>query len=147
VIREPLRNAASTTKVPTLSPLMIRLRLGKFSAFGGVANGNSETIARGCHALIREGAKLVETARDIIEELGALVSLTEQEVSADEHPSVPTADPQLLTLLEHIGHDPVSVDTLVERSGLTPHTISSMLVEMELLGVVAACAGGRFMRV
>lgn len=104
-------------------------------------------LARGCHALIREGAKLVETARDIIEELGALASLTDQEASADEHPSVPTADPRLLTLLEHIGHDPVSVDTLVERSGLTPHSISSMLVEMELLGVVAACAGGRFMRV
>jgi len=104
-------------------------------------------LARGCHALIREGAKLVETARDIIEELGALVTLTEQHAVTNDYPPVPSPDPRLLVLLDHIGHDPASVDTLVERSGLTPHTISSMLVEMELLGLVAACAGGRYMRV
>jgi DNA processing protein len=104
-------------------------------------------LARGCHVLIREGAKLVETARDIIEELGALVALTEQHAAAHDYLPAPTIDPRLLVLLDHIGHDPASVDTLVERSGLTPHTISSMLVEMELLGLVAACAGGRYMRV
>jgi DNA processing protein len=104
-------------------------------------------LARGCHALIREGAKLVETARDIIEELGALVTLTEQHAVANDSPRAPSPDPRLLVLLDHIGHDPASVDTLVERSGLTPHTISSMLVEMELLGLIAACVGGRYTRV
>lgn len=104
-------------------------------------------LARGCHALIREGAKLVETARDIIDELGALVTLTQQHAAAQDYAPAPSTDPRLLVLLDHIGHDAVSVDTLVERSGLTPHTISSMLVEMELLGLIAACAGGRYMRV
>ncbi|MFQ5935129.1 MAG: DNA-processing protein DprA [Acidiferrobacterales bacterium] len=103
-------------------------------------------LARGCHALIREGAKLVETAHDIIEELGALAQYTQQHNAEARESRVRVSDPHMSALLEHIGHDPVSVDTLVERSGLTPHSISSMLVEMELLGVIAACPGGKYVR-
>ena len=103
-------------------------------------------LARGCHALLREGAKLVEDAHDIIEELGALAALTELPLpDAEESATVP-GDPYQTMLLTHIGYDPVSIDTLVERSGLTAHSISSMLVEMELLGIIAACPGGRYMR-
>lgn len=104
-------------------------------------------LARGCHALLREGAKLVESAQDIIEELRPLAALTTPLILDTEQSASVPDDPQQTALLTHIGHDPVSVDTLVERSGLTAHSISSMLVEMELLGIIAACPGGRYMRI
>ena len=103
-------------------------------------------LARGCHALLREGAKLVESAHDIIEELGPLAALaTPAFADAEQSVFVPD-DPLHTALLTHIGHDPISVDSLVERSGLTAHSISSILVEMELLGIIAACPGGKYMR-
>lgn len=103
-------------------------------------------LARGCHALLREGAKLVEGAHDIIEELGPLAALTVPPFTDAEESATVPGDPYQTMLLTHIGYDPISIDTLVERSGLTAHSISSMLVEMELLGIIAACPGGRYMR-
>lgn len=102
--------------------------------------------ARGCHALIRQGAKLVETAQDILEELGPLAGAA----CATSHESAarPAAlDPTAVSLLEHMGHDPVSVDALVERSGLTPDVVSSMLLHMELRGLVSTCPGGKVQRI
>ena len=102
--------------------------------------------ARGCHALIRQGAKLVETAQDIIEELGPLAGVALQ--TAHETTSLTSRlDPTMVTLLEHIGHDPVSIDTLIERSGLTADAVSSMLLQMELNGLVANCPGGKVQRI
>jgi DNA processing protein len=99
-------------------------------------------LARGCHRLIREGAKLVETAQDILEELGALAPLAPPAARA------PPAElaPNMSRLLENLGYDPVSVDTLVERSGLTPDAVSSMLLHMELAGLIKACPGGKYLR-
>jgi len=99
-------------------------------------------LSRGCHALIRQGAKLVETANDVLEELGALarVARAARPLPAD----LPDAQRQLL---EHLGHDPASVDQLVERSGLTAEAVSSMLVQLELQGLVEAGAGGRYQRI
>jgi DNA processing protein len=103
-------------------------------------------LSRGCHALIRQGAKLVETANDIVEELGALAQLTSFQPSyrptPDENFPLPVQD-----LLGVLGYDPVALDVLVERSGLTIDVVSSMLVELELEGVVATIPGGRFQRV
>lgn len=98
-------------------------------------------LARGCHALIRDGAKLVETAQDILEELGSF-----QAAASPAH-ARRAADPELHTLLSHVGYDPVDVDTLVERSGLTPELISSMLLQMELRGLIEAQPGGRYLRI
>ena len=50
-------------------------------------------------------------------------------------------------LLDHLGYDPATIDTLVERSGLTADSISSMLLEMEVLGMVEARPGGTYIRV
>ncbi|HKQ30009.1 MAG TPA: DNA-processing protein DprA [Burkholderiales bacterium] len=102
-------------------------------------------LARGCHALIRQGAKLVETANDIIEELGALAQLTRHTASARGAPQR-ALSPQAERLLTCLGHDPATLDHLVERSGLTAHAVSSMLVTLELEGIVAAMPGGRFQR-
>ena len=99
-------------------------------------------LSRGCHALIRQGAKLVETANDILEELGALVRV------ATAGGTLPAdLSPALTGLLGQLGHDPTSVDQLVERSGLTPEAVSSMLLELELQGLVEAGAGGKYQRI
>jgi DNA processing protein len=101
--------------------------------------------AHGCHALIRQGAKLVETAQDILEELGPLAGVALQ--VAHETTPPPRLDSTMVTLLEHIGHDPVSIDTLIERSGLTADAVSSMLLQMELNGLVSNCPGGKVQRI
>jgi DNA processing protein len=102
--------------------------------------------ARGCHALIRQGAKLVETAQDILEELGPLAGVALQ-TAHENTPPTSRLDSTMETLLEHIGHDPVSIDTLIERSGLTADAVSSMLLQMELNGLVSNCPGGKVQRI
>ena len=103
-------------------------------------------LSKGCHQLIRQGAKLVETAGDVIEELAALVgSLREVSEASCETSSVPGEETN--PLLEYLGYDPIDIDTLVERSGLTPEAISSMLLSMELAGEVQTCAGGKYQRI
>ena len=107
-------------------------------------------LARGCHALIRQGAKLVETAQDIVEELGPLLGAqayhADSAIRAGAAPSLSDGQQEFDLVLVHVGHDPVSVDALVERSGLTPEVISSMLLQMELYGLVEACPGGKYQR-
>ncbi len=106
-------------------------------------------LARGCHALIREGAKLVESGAHILEELAPLLDLHADppQAAAD----TPTQDPLTLgadygELLEIMGFAPVTVDQLVARSGLTPEVVSSMLLLLELDGKVHSGAGGRYTR-
>ncbi len=102
-------------------------------------------LARGCHALIRQGAKLVETAQDILEELGSLAEAVLGAGAAGDAPA-PAATAAEQALLEALGWDPVDIDTLCERSGLTPEAVSSMLLQMELRGLVAPGPGGRYQR-
>ena len=102
--------------------------------------------SRGCHALIRQGAKLVETAQDILEELGPLAGVALR-AAHENTPPGPRLDSTMETLLEHIGHDPVSIDTLIERCGLTADAVSSMLLQMELNGLVSNCPGGKVQRI
>ncbi len=111
-------------------------------------------LARGCHALIREGAKLVETAEHILEELASLIalSLSHNEASAarsnrSQNPGEPAElAGEYRQLLDLMGYAPVSVDQLVTRSGLTPEQLSSMLLALELEDYVLSSAGGRYTR-
>jgi DNA processing protein len=103
-------------------------------------------LARGCHKLIRQGAKLVETADDIVAELAPLASHLVQSASesiTNDHP-VAHDDEDYRQLRNHIGHDPVSVNELAANSGLTIDQVSSMLLILELEGEVEALAGGRY---
>ena len=106
--------------------------------------------ARGCHGLIRQGAKLVESAQDIIEELGALLGGLEAAEFASETNQIPASqrleDPDYQTLLTALGYDPVSIDELIARSGLTAEAVSSMLLLLELDGHVSSAPGGRYSR-
>ncbi len=106
--------------------------------------------ARGCHALIRQGAKLVESAQDIIEELGALLGSLEAAAEPSETPTQPASDrlldPDYRNLLDALGYDPVSIDELIARTGLTAEAVSSMLLLLELEGHVSSAPGGRYSR-
>lgn len=102
--------------------------------------------ARGCHALIRQGAKLVETAGDILEELGQIAGSIPDLTNETAHDHSPSLDSDYQTLLNHVDYAPTSVDTLVERSGLTVETVSSMLLLLELQGYVSSAAGGLYTR-
>ncbi len=106
-------------------------------------------LARGCHHLIRQGAKLVETAQDVIDELGPLAAAC---ASSAPQPTTDACDepPQLATeytqLLDYIGFDNASVDQLVSTSGLTPAEVSSMLLQLEMQGYIASSPGGIYNR-
>jgi DNA processing protein len=103
-------------------------------------------LARGCHLLIREGAKLVETADDIVSELGPVAGHVIQnavESGSREIPrEVPDDDYRLLR--ESLGHDPVTANELARNSGLTIEQVSSMLLILELEGEVESLPGGRY---
>jgi DNA processing protein len=104
-------------------------------------------LARGCHRLIREGAKLVETAQDVIDELGSLAGACTALPADGEEISAPhQLGAEYLQLLESIDFDPTSVDQLVERSGLTPAEVSSMLLQLELSGYISPSPGGLYNR-
>ncbi|MDE2234471.1 MAG: DNA-processing protein DprA [Gammaproteobacteria bacterium] len=105
-------------------------------------------MARGCHRLIREGAKLVESAGDILEELAPLLKLEPVNASVESPvPEPDVEDPEYRLLLNSMDHAPISVDLLVERTGLTPDVVSSMLLMLELQGQVEATPGGHYSRV
>lgn len=127
-------------------------------------------LAHGCHRLIRQGAKLVETAADILEELAPqlqsylcmnfdqtetqaakpvkplsfLKSIEAQENTEEQQP--PTLDPEEQQILATISPEPVPIDQIVIQTGLTTDVVSSMLLMLELQGYIAACGGGRYKR-
>lgn len=99
-------------------------------------------LARGCHALIRQGAKLVETAAHVLEELGPLAHVSGVVHEPEAPTTAPTLAPLERRLLDCVGYDPTHVDALVDRSGLTADTVSSILLQLELRGLVLAGPGG-----
>jgi DNA processing protein len=96
--------------------------------------------SRGCHALIRQGAKLVETAQDVLEEL-RLPPATPVPV-AQEQASQAHGD----AVLQALGFDPMGLDALGARTGLDAAALQVRLLELELDGQVARLPGGLFQR-
>ena len=106
------------------------------------------TQSHGCHALIRQGAKLVENAHDVLEELQLApqqqVNLFADALGTDDDTSNDDADHPLLI---HMGYAPVSLDALQARSGLDTATLQAQLLTLELDGAVGRLPGGLFQRV
>jgi len=114
-------------------------------------------LARGCHYLIRQGAKLVETGDDVLQELAPSIEKLRRDqtsykpekphenskLSGDNNVATNTHQQQLLDCMDY---EPVSIDMLVQRSRLTPEKISSMLVELEINGLITS-SGGLYLRV
>jgi len=96
--------------------------------------------SRGCHALIRQGAKLVESAQDVLEELRVPDPFGQVPLALDTHSP---AESGLLALL---GHEPVGLDALQARSGLDTAHLQAELLDLELAGQVERLPGGLFQR-
>lgn len=129
-----------------------------FAVPGSVHN----PMARGCHELIRKGAKLVETAQEVLDELRPLAQSLGtalrrrlrredlgRELGTETAPEPALADASTGddALLAALGHDPVTLDQLVERTGATIPALSSDLLRLELDGRVASLGGGRYQRI
>jgi DNA processing protein len=103
--------------------------------------------SRGCHALIRQGAKLVESAQDVLEELKLPAAQMDAHGSSDCRPHLPQDAGPDDPLLEALGFDPVSLDALQARTGLDTSRLQAMLMALELDGKLARLPGGLFQRV
>jgi DNA processing protein len=106
-------------------------------------------LSRGCHRLLRDGAKLVETADDVLTELRIPLAAAVEPVTAAPQPHARDGDrldKEYEILLDALGFDALGVDALVERSGLKPDAVASMLLILELRGLVEARPGGRYCR-
>lgn len=99
--------------------------------------------SRGCHALLRQGAKLVETAQDVLEELRLPAATAQAPAGAAAAPPAAHAHQEVLDAL---GYDPMGLDALVARTGLDAATLQVRLLELELAGQVARLPGGLFQR-
>lgn len=97
-------------------------------------------VARGCHKLIKQGAKLVETADDILEELGSDFA------PATSSPATATVSTEDSPLLAALGHGPCGLDELVERTGQSADALLPELLTLELGGILATLPGNRYQR-
>ncbi len=109
-------------------------------------------LAKGCHTLIRNGAKLVETVEDILEEFKHLIDLNALQISPnrtvdnnaiDETPSL---DPQHAKILHCMDFEPINIDEIIERSGLAVEVVSSILLILELNNQVIHHGNGVYIR-
>lgn len=108
-------------------------------------------LSRGCHQLIKSGAKLVETADDILDELSSLMLASRMIEANDINTESESGNSQLNTalipkiqqrILKNIGHSPVSVDAVIERSGLSAAEITANLVLLEVDDYIQSHPGG-----
>jgi DNA processing protein len=101
------------------------------------------SLSKGCHALIKQGAKLVESAQDVLEEL-RVPDPFRSAMPDMAMPSPPAAEDD--ALLQAMGFDPVSLDALQSRTGLDAASLQTQLLTLELQGLIARMPGGLFQR-
>lgn len=172
----PLGTAAVKSNFPRRNRIISALALGTLVVEAAVQSGSLITarlageqgrevfaipgsihnpLTRGCHQLIRQGARLVETADDIFAELRTLVgSLADAAALLPDGAKAPeiaagfgsVLDKEYEILLDALGFEPAGVDHLVERTGLRADEVASMLLILELEGRVESYPGGLYVR-
>ena len=101
-------------------------------------------LSKGCHRLIKQGAKLVETVEDILEELGGIgTSKRVNQFNRDET----TLPSELQCLLEHVAYGPTSLDQIIANSGLSTQDTLNRLLQLELAGWLLAAGGDCYQRI
>jgi len=144
----------ATTRSGSLITARLAAEQGRevFAIPGSIHN----PLSRGCHILLRQGAKLVESAQDILDEIGpqeitpAPNGFAASAPDTDPHPDSEknfNPDAAYKLLLDNLGFEPTLIDTLVDRTGFTVEVLSSMLLTLELSGHVASAPGGRYLRI
>jgi DNA processing protein len=116
-------------------------------------------LSRGCHRIIKQGAKLVETSDEILEELGfarrpavRAATSSKQTIPWDSNPDSPQAppanplDPDAQRLLAALGHSPTTLEILASRTEMEDAALQTALLRLELAGQVSVLPGGRYMR-
>ena len=103
-------------------------------------------LARGPHQLIKSGAKLVEEAADVLVELQISFPKEELTAATSQCESLPALDKEYEMLLDAVGPEPATVDSLVARTRLPAESVASMLLILELEGRVTALPAGRYGR-
>lgn len=110
-----------------------------FAVPGSILGGYHQ----GCHDLLRDGAKLVETAADIVEELGSLTAFYLEELHSSHHiQDDEICDLPFVSLLASVGYEATTIDAIVEHSGKTIDLVLEQMLELELQGWVIAVPGG-----
>ena len=104
-------------------------------------------LSRGCHQLIKCGAKLVEEAADVLSELQFSLSKEAVTTPQDEREKPPELDKEYEMLLDALDFEPATIDVLVARTHLPGESVASMLLILELEGRVATLPGGRYGRI
>jgi DNA processing protein len=101
-------------------------------------------VSKGCHLLIKQGAKLVDDANDILVELQwhNAAGKSDSSIFLDGRKELSDAEP----ILKAMGYDPVSIDALVERVDLPAEQVMVRLAELEIEGAIAAMPGGKYQR-
>ncbi|MEI7612123.1 MAG: DNA-processing protein DprA [Betaproteobacteria bacterium] len=155
----PLGTPASASNFPRRNRLISGLSLGVLVVEAAIESGSLITSrlaceqgrevfaipgsihspqSRGCHQLIKQGAKLVETVQDVLDELRWNIGIPPLEDSIFSKP------PTYSVLLSAMGFDPLGIDQLAQRTGLPVHELFVALLQLELEGRVASLSGGRY---
>ncbi len=136
------------------SLITARLALEQGREVFAVPGSIHQPQAKGCNALIREGAKLVETAQHVIEEFEGIGTEMLEQLSQEncgneldqQATNSDTLDEEYQKVLAEIGFEPTSVDMVINRSGLTADAVCSMLLVLELRGYINTATGGGYCR-
>ena len=161
----PLKTAAKASNFPRRNRIISGLSLGTLVVEAAMKSGSLITArtaveqgrevfaipgsihnpaVRGCHHLIKQGAKLVETADDVLEEMGVLLKYVTRDTTpkiTEEHSAVGLAS-ELKKLLDSVDYEMTPIDTVINRTGIVAQEVSGMLLELELEGYITSVLGG-----